>query len=84
MGQINSIHFQELAKWGITPQKLMDACVSTYVAAWHLKKGIVKYGNTWFGVAAYHSVTPEHNAKYQSLIYRELVKSGAFQASPGR
>jgi len=84
MGQINSIHFQELAKWGITPQKLMDACVSTYVAAWHLKKGIVKYGNTWFGIAAYHSATPEHNARYQSLIYRELEKTGAFQALPSR
>jgi hypothetical protein len=84
MGQINSIHFQELAKWGITPQKLMDACVSTYVAAWHLKKGIVKYGNTWFGIAAYHSATPEHNARYESLIYRELEKTGAFQALPSR
>ena len=82
MGQINSIHFQELAKWGVTPQKLMDACVSTYVAAWHLKKGILKYGNTWFGIAAYHSVTPEHNAKYQNLVYKELLKSGAIQTSP--
>jgi soluble lytic murein transglycosylase-like protein len=82
MGQINSIHFAELDKWGVTPQKLMDACVSTYVAAWHLKRGITKHGNTWFGIAAYHSTTPKHNAKYQALVYKELVRIGAVDAAP--
>lgn len=77
MAQINSIHFAELSQWGITPQKLLDPCVATFVAAWHLKRGLVRYGNTWFGVAAYHSATPEHNARYQILIRKELMRMGA-------
>jgi soluble lytic murein transglycosylase-like protein len=75
MAQINSIHFPELAQWGITPQKLLDPCVATHVAAWHLKRGLLKHGNTWFGVAAYHSTTPEHNLRYQQLVQRALVRT---------
>lgn len=79
MAQINSIHFPELSRWGITPQKLLDPCVATHVAAWHLKRGLVKHGDTWFGVAAYHSVTPEHNARYQALVRKELMRVGALR-----
>lgn len=79
MAQINSIHFPELSQWGITPQKLLDPCVATHVAAWHLKRGLVKHGHTWFGVAAYHSVTPEHNARYQILVQKELQRTGALR-----
>lgn len=74
MAGINSIHFSEIAKFGIAPEQLLDACVATYVAAWHLKKGMQKYGNTWFGIAAYHSVTPYLNNRYQIMIYNQLVK----------
>jgi hypothetical protein len=77
MGGMNSSHFQELLNHGIAPAHLLDACVATYVAAWHLKKNLSQHGNTWFGVAAYHSTTPYFNARYQILVYNELVKSGA-------
>jgi soluble lytic murein transglycosylase-like protein len=77
MAQINSVHFPELAKWGITPDKLLDPCVAAHVAAWHLKRGLVRHGNTWFGVAAYHSVTPEHNARYQARVREALMRSGS-------
>jgi hypothetical protein len=77
MAGINSIHFSEIAKFGIAPEQLLDACVATYVAAWHLKKGMQKYGNTWFGIAAYHSVTPYLNNRYQIMIYNQLVKDRA-------
>ena len=77
MAQINSVHFPELKQWGITPQKLLDPCMATHVAAWHLKRGLLRHGNTWFGVAAYHSVTPAHNARYQALVRQELRRSGA-------
>lgn len=76
MAQINSIHFPELAKWGITPDKLLDPCIATHVAAWHLKRGLLRHGNTWFGVAAYHSVTPEHNQRYQRLVQEALARTG--------
>lgn len=75
IGQMNSMHFKEIAKFGIAPEWLKDACVGTYVAAWHLKKGTAKYGNSWFGIAAYHSATPYFNTRYQILLRNELVKA---------
>ena len=79
MAQINSIHFPELAQWGITPSQLMDPCVATHVAAWHLKRSLLRHGNTWFGVAAYHSATPEHNLRYQELVRREMTRTGSLR-----
>lgn len=79
MAQINSIHFPELAQWGITPDRLLDPCVATHVAAWHLKRNLLRHGNTWFGVAAYHSTTPEHNLRYQELVRREMARTGSLR-----
>lgn len=79
IGQMNSMHFKELSKFGIAPEHLKDACIGTYVAAWHLKKGIHKHGNTWFAVASYHSATPYFNNRYQILLNNELVKAGVIQ-----
>lgn len=73
IGQMNSIHFRELSKWGIAPKDLFDACVGTYVAAWHLKKQVKQYGNTWYAVGAYHSATPYFNKRYQALVFNALV-----------
>lgn len=73
---INSIHFPELAKHGITPEKLKDPCVSTYVAAWKVRKKMQRWGNNWFGIAAYHSETPYFNARYQILLHNKLVDFG--------
>jgi soluble lytic murein transglycosylase-like protein len=79
MAQINSIHFRELAQWGITPERLLDPCVATHVAAWHLKRVMLHHGNTWFGVAAYHSATPVHNQRYQALLRKELMRTGVWR-----
>lgn len=73
---INSIHFSELARHGIAPNDLLDACVSTYVAAWKLRHAVFRHGNTWFGVAAYHSTTPKFNKRYQALLQNELIRTG--------
>lgn len=73
IAQINSIHFPRLAAQGITEAHLKDACVGTYVAAWHLAQQIRRYGNTWFGVAAYHSVSPCLNNRYSGLIWNALT-----------
>jgi soluble lytic murein transglycosylase-like protein len=75
----NSIHFNELARHGIAPENLLDACVATYVAAWDLSKKMARFGNNWFGIAAYHSATPYYNNRYQLLIYNELVSVGVLQ-----
>ncbi|ABE47291.1 Lytic transglycosylase, catalytic (plasmid) [Polaromonas sp. JS666] len=79
IGQINSIHLKELSQFGIGPTHLQDACIGTYVAAWHLKKAIAERGNTWEGVASYHSRTPYFNKRYQALIVNEMIRSGAMQ-----
>ena len=72
IAQINSMHLKELATHGIGPKDLMNACVASYVAAWHLKKQIKAYGNTWFAVGAYHSTTKCFNERYASLVWNEL------------
>lgn len=79
LGQMNSMHFKELSQWGISPGHLMDPCISTYVAAWHLKKSVDQGGNTWAGVARYHSATPYFNQRYQVLLFNELVRTGVVQ-----
>ena len=76
VAQINSIHLPVLQTHGIKENHLMDACVNTYVGAWLLRKQIARYGMNWFGVAAYHSVTPDKNFRYQVLVYNEMVRSG--------
>lgn len=75
IAQINSRHFAELGKFGIAPDDLFSPCIGTYVAAWHLAKQYRRYGNTWFAVGAYHSVTPEHNLKYQRLVFNEIARN---------
>lgn len=76
MGGINTVHLAELKKHGITKSALLDPCVNTYVAAWHLRKKMNQFGNTWFGIAAYHSATPYYNERYQILIQNALVDMG--------
>ena len=82
LGGMNSVHFQELAKFGIAPVHLLNACVATYVTAWQLKKQFTQYGVTWFAVGAYHSITPYFNQRYQILIYNQLLKIHALQGTP--
>lgn len=76
---INSVHFGELSRFGIGPNELLDECISTYVAAWKLKKAVAKHGNTWRGIASYHSTTPYFNERYQILLQNELIRSGQMQ-----
>ena len=79
VAQINSIHLPVLQNHGIKESHLMDGCVNTYVGAWLLRKQISRHGLNWFGIAAYHSVTPDKNFRYQVLVYNEMVRSGAIQ-----
>ncbi|MBN3806983.1 lytic transglycosylase domain-containing protein [Paraburkholderia sp. Ac-20336] len=74
MMQINSVHLPTLAHYGVSQQDLMNPCSSVYVAAWRLHKMMVKYGNTWAAVGAYHSETPAERDRYahsiKSLVLR--------------
>lgn len=82
IGQMNSMHLPELKKYGIEAAHLTDACVATYVAAWHLKKLVTQYGNTWEAVARYHSATPALNHRYQILLRNQLIKSAVLPGVP--
>ncbi|MBN3759801.1 lytic transglycosylase domain-containing protein [Burkholderia sp. Ac-20365] len=66
--QINSIHLPELARYGIRRDALMVPCKNVYIAAWHLRKQVVRYGNTWAAVGAYHSSTPALRDDYARRI----------------
>lgn len=81
MAQINSIHLKELSRYGIDDKDLLDPCVSTYVAAWHLAKQHKQHGNTWFAVGAYHSATPCFNSRYVGLVWNTLVGWNVVNAS---
>lgn len=79
--QINSVHFGTLARYGVPRQALTDACVNIYVAAWLLKQKMVKYGNTWRAIGAYHSESPGQRDDYARRIQRILVAWGELQAA---
>lgn len=66
--QINSIHLSKLAHYGISNTTLMQPCASVYIAAWHLRQKMNKYGNTWEAVGAYHSETPTLRDQYAHQI----------------
>jgi soluble lytic murein transglycosylase-like protein len=77
--QINSVHFSDLAKQGIPHRALTDPCVNVYVAAWLLKQKMVKYGNTWRAIGAYHSESPKARDAYARNIQKILVSWGELQ-----
>jgi hypothetical protein len=84
IAQINSMHLKELGKYGIGQRELMNGCISSYVAAWHLRKQVVAYGNTWFAVGAYHSATPCFNQRYTGLVWNVLLKWGVVNGPKAR
>jgi soluble lytic murein transglycosylase-like protein len=74
--QINSVHFSDLKRLGIPHRALTDACVNIYVAAWLIKQKMVKYGNTWRAIGAYHSESPKKRDSYARSIQKILVAWG--------
>ena len=66
--QINSVHLPELAGFGISAESLKDRCINIFVGARHYKKMVLKYGNTWIAVGAYHSETPRHRDSYAAAV----------------
>lgn len=79
--QINSIHLPTLAQYGISSNKLMEPCANVYIAAWHLKHEMNKYGNSWAAVGAYHSETPALRDQYAKQIIAILSRWNVLPAS---
>ena len=76
--QINSTHLPTLARFGVTRRTLMDPCRSAFIGAWHLRRMMEKYGNTWAAIGAYHSETPMHRDSYARSVKRIIESDLAF------
>lgn len=77
--QINSVHLNELAKYGVKREDLYDGCKNVYTGAWILRKRLNEYGNTWAAIGAYHSATPALRDEYAARVHstvRWLLDSG--------
>lgn len=70
MTGINDVLLPELSRYGITSGDLLDGCKSVYLAGWHLRRMVNKYGNTWDAVGAYNSKTPSKRDAYKEKIRR--------------
>lgn len=70
MTGINDVHLPELARYGITAGDLRDGCKSVFLAGWHLRRMVNKFGNTWAAVGAYNSKTPSKRDLYAAKIRR--------------
>ena len=64
--QVNYLWFKKLRIpfwYGLNP------CYNIMLGAYVLKKKIDTYGKGWFGIAAYHSASPEKNIRYAWRVY---------------
>ena len=82
--QINSVHFKELSAYGVLPTDLLEPCKNIYIGAWHYKKMILKYGNNWVAVGAYHSETPALRNQYALDVYAIWTRYQLNQPTPKR
>jgi len=73
--QVNSWWFPKLARYGITREKLFDACVNAYVGTWIFASNVKKYGATWKAVGAYNAASPQKQLVYANKIYRLIMRS---------
>lgn len=72
MTGINDVLLPELASYGITAGDLRDGCKSVFLAGWHLRRMVNKFGNTWAAVGAYNSKTPSKRDIYAGKI-RKII-----------
>lgn len=55
MMQINTFWFPIIRKFGITPQHLLDPCLSLFVSSWIINQNIQRFGYNIDGIGAYNS-----------------------------
>lgn len=54
--QVDSQHFNELARYGIKPEHLLtDPCMNIYTGAYYLAIAFKKWGRNWQAVGAYNA-----------------------------
>lgn len=71
--QVNSWWLPRLEALGITRDELQnDTCINVSVAAWIYVQEFAQSGDMARAVAAYHSPTPRHQARYLRLVERAI------------
>ncbi len=73
--QINSVHFSELASYGINESNIMSPKVNILAAAILLKRLTAKGGISFDKVGNYHSKTPIFKYIWSEKLAKELEKS---------
>ena len=83
--QVNTVHLNELAAMGISPDAVLrDGRVNAYAAAWLLRKEYRRTGNLWRAIGAYHSRTPHRRDAYLRRVksnLERLRREGVFTLS---
>ena len=83
--QVNTVHLNELAAMGISPDAVLrDGRVNAYAAAWLLRKEYRRTGNLWRAIGTYHSRTPHRRDAYIRRVksnLERLKKEGIFTLS---
>ena len=83
--QVNTVHLNELAAMGISPDAVLrDGRVNAYAAAWLLRKEYRRTGNLWRAIGAYHSRTPHRRDAYIRRVksnLERLRREGVFTLS---
>ena len=83
--QVNTVHLNELAAMGISPDAVLrDGRVNAYAAAWLLRKEYRRTGNLWRALGAYHSRTPHRRDAYIRRVksnLERLRREGVFTLS---
>lgn len=73
--QVNTIHLNELAAMGISPDAVLrDGRVNAYTAAWLLRKEYQSTGDLWQAIGAYHSRTPHRRDAYILRVKSNLER----------
>ncbi len=83
--QVNTVHLNELAAMGISPDAVLrDGRVNAYAAAWLLRKEYRRTGNLWRAIGTYHSRTPHRRDAYIRRVksnLERLHREGVFTLS---
>ncbi len=73
--QVNTVHLNELAAMGISPDAVLrDGRVNAYAAAWLLRKEYRRTGNLWRAIGTYHSRTPHRRDAYIRRVKSNLER----------
>jgi soluble lytic murein transglycosylase-like protein len=72
--QINSKWLPQLSKLGVTLENLSNPCINMHVGAYLLSLQMIKHGNTWQAIGAYHSNTPWRRDQYAQTIYQRIQR----------